>query len=130
MTRCGGRVPLQVSPHFDRFTRLIMDVQLGHVFQTNGHVFKPSSIREMEASKRRKYTDPYRAIGFAFAPLVANSWGVCGPDLLRFLWAVADHAARNAHSLPLDRILTLSQPALSEHDPPSEAQLMSFKILR
>ena len=43
---------------------------------------------------------------------------------------MADHAARNAHSLPLDRILTLSQPALSEHDPPSEAQLLSFKILR
>ena len=130
MTRSGGRVPLQVSPHFDRFTRLIMDVQLGHVFRTKDHVFKPSSIREMETSKRRKYADSYRAIGFAFAPLVANSWGVCGPDLLRFLWAVADHAARNAHSLPLDRILTLSQPALSEHDPPSEAQLLSFKILR
>jgi hypothetical protein len=62
--------------------------------------------------------------------LIANSWGGGGPDLLRFLWAVADHAARNAHSLPLDRILTLSQPAFSEHDPPSEAQLLSFKILR
>ena len=61
---------------------------------------------------------------------MANSWGVCGPDLLRFLWAVADHAARNAYSLPLDRILTLSQPAHSEIDPPSEATMLSFKILR
>ena len=130
MTRVGGRVPLQVSPHFDKFTRLIMDVQLGHVFKTHIHELKTSSIKDMETRKRRQYTDAYRAIGFAFAPLVANSWGVCGPDLLRFLWAVADHAARNAYSLPLDRILTLSQPAHSEIDPPSEATMLSFKILR
>ena len=130
MTRGGGRVPLKPSPHFNRYTRLIMDVQLGHVFATGNHVFKSSSIKDMETHKRGKYTDAYRAIGFAFAPLVANSWGVCGPDLLRFLWAVADHAARNAHSLPLDSILTVSQPGPSAHEPPSETQLLAFKILR
>ena len=130
MTRVGGRVPLQVSPHFNRFTRLIMDVQLGHVFKTHHHELKPVSIKDMESRKRRQYSQAYCAIGFAFVPLVANSWGVCGPDLLRFLWAVADHAARNAHSLPLDRVLTLSHPAHSEHEPPSEATMLSFKILR
>ena len=130
MTRVGGRIPLQGSQHFDRFTRLIMDVQLGHVFKTLQHELKPVSIKDMESRKRRQYSDAYRAIGFAFVPLVANSWGVCGPDLLRFLWAVADHAARNAFSLPLDKVLTLSHPAHSENEPPSDATMLSFKILR
>ena len=92
MTRRGGRIPLRPSPPFDRFTRLVMDVKLGHVFATDTHAPKPSSIRDMEQAKRGKYTDLYRDRGFAFAPLVINSWGVFGPDLLRFLWAVADHA--------------------------------------
>ena len=131
MTQVGGLVPLQVSPDFDKFTRLIMDVQLGHVFKTHIHELKTSSTKDMETRKRRQYTDAYRAIGFAFAHLVANSWGVCGPDLLRFLWAVADHAARNAYSLPLDRILTLSQPSLPKSlmilspDPPLGEEVTS-----
>ena len=52
----------------------------------------------MEKAKQAKYTDLYRVRAFVFAPLVTNSWGVLGPDVLRFLWAVADHAARNALS--------------------------------
>jgi hypothetical protein len=40
-----------------------------------------------------------RVIGFVFAPQVAYSWGVCGPGLLRLLWAVADRAGRNAYAL-------------------------------
>ena len=37
---------------------------------------------------------------------MANSWGLCGPDFLRFLWAVADYAARTKsylqlHDLPI-----------------------------
>jgi hypothetical protein len=45
MTRVGGRVPLQVSPHFDEFTGLIMDVQLGHVFKHQIHELKNSLSR-------------------------------------------------------------------------------------
>ena len=131
MTRRGGRIPLRPSPPFDRFTRLVMDVKLGHVFATDTHAPKPSSIRDMEQAKRGKYTDLYRDRGFAFAPLVINSWGVFGPDLLRFLWAIADHAARNAMSLPLDRLSSsLSQPPPSQPDELSEERLLSFKILR
>ena len=55
MTRVGGRVPLQVSPHFDKFTRLIMDIQLGHVFKTHIHELKTSSIKDMETRKRRQF---------------------------------------------------------------------------
>ena len=75
----------------------------------------------------------YRVGGFAFAPLVVNTWGVFGPDLLRFLWAVADHddAARNAMTLPFDGLSqSLSQPPSSVSDSLSEEQLLSFKILR
>ena len=130
MTKVGGRIPLRCSPPFDRFTRLVMDVQLGHVFATHAHVLKPETLRSMELAKRRKYSAPYRTRGFAFAPLVINSWGVLGPDLLRFLWAVADHAARNALSFPLDYYSSLSQPPSSQHAQPSEAQHQAFRILR
>jgi hypothetical protein len=126
MTKVDKCIPLQGSPPFDRFTQLVMDVQLGHVFATNTHALKSQSLRSME------YTDLYCVRGFAFAPLVANFWGVLGPDVLWFLWAVADpsHAARNAISFPLDRYSSLSPPSSSEHAAPSEAQLLAFRILR
>ena len=130
MTKVGGRIPLRCTPPFDRFTRLVLDVQLGHVFATQGHVLKPQTLQSMERAKRVKYTDLYRARGFAFAPLVTNSWGVLGPDVLRFLWAVADHAARNALSFPIDFYSSLSPPSSSDHAEPSEAQLLAFRILR
>jgi hypothetical protein len=81
----------------------------------------------MERAKRARYTDLYRVRGFALAPLVTNSWGVLGPDVLRFLWAVADHAARNALSVPLDHFSSLSPPTSSDHAEPSEAQLLAFR---
>ena len=52
MTRRGGRIPLCPSPPFDRFTRLVMDVKLGHVFDTVSHTPKPRSIRDMERAVR------------------------------------------------------------------------------
>ena len=48
----------------------------------------------MEQLKRRKFQDHYHAKGFAFAPIVCNTWGEFGPDFLRFLWELADFAAR------------------------------------
>ena len=94
------------------------------------HVLKPQTLQSLERAKRAKHTDLYRVRGFAFAPLVTNSWGVLGPDVLRFLWAVADHAARNALSFPLDHYSSLSPPSSSDHAEPSEAQLLAFRILR
>jgi hypothetical protein len=88
-----------------------MDFTLRHVF-TGGHVFKADVISEAEKAKRNKSSDLYQQRGFAFAPLVrvVTSLGVCGPDLLRFVWAVADHAVRYAFDLPLDVYLSISQP--------------------
>jgi hypothetical protein len=51
--------------------------QLGHVFKTHNHELETSYVKDMETRKRRQYTDEYRDIRFAFAPLVANSLGVC-----------------------------------------------------
>ena len=31
----------------------------------------------------------------AFAPMVTNSLGQCGPDLLQFLWNFSDHYAQS-----------------------------------
>ena len=129
MTILGGRIPLKPSSVFSASSLLIMDFTLCHVF-TGGHSFKADVISNAEKLKRRKYTDLYQQRGFAFAPLVASSFGVCGPDLLRFLWAVADHAARYAYDLPLDVYLSLSQPSC-DHDPVvDEKRKLSFKILR
>ena len=100
MTLVGGRIPLQPSSDFSGSSLLIMDFTLRHVF-TSEHIFKADVLSDAEKAKRRKYADLYRQRGFAFAPLVASTLGVCGPDLLRFLWAVADHAARYAFDVPL-----------------------------
>jgi hypothetical protein len=90
MTTVGGLIPFVGRPAYNQLTRLIMDVRLGHTFTTANHVCKPKCIPAMETEKRRKYSPGYRD---TFAPMVANSWGVCGPDLIQFLWAITDHAA-------------------------------------
>ncbi len=41
------------------------------------------------------YLSAYHDAGSAFAPLVSISLGQLGPDLLRFLCGLADHAGRN-----------------------------------
>ncbi len=55
----------------------------------------------MENQKRAKYHPDYHDQGLAFAPLVCNSLGQIGPDLQKFLWALADHAAENQLSANL-----------------------------
>ena len=94
MTLVGGRIPLKPSSGLSSSLLLIMNFTLQHVF-TGEHVFnlKADVILEAEKANQNKYTDLYQRLGFAFAPLVVTSLGVCGPDLLCFLWAVADHAA-------------------------------------
>ena len=112
---------------------LFLDVKLGHMYQSaNGshpRLLKPTAISSMETSKRTKYQQAYRDKGFAFAPAVCNTWGELGPDLLRFLWAVAEFSARNQIGLP----------DLGPRPPPSQSladqsvharQENAFKILR
>jgi hypothetical protein len=129
MTLVGGRIPLKPPSDFSGSSLLVMDFTLRHVF-TAEHIFKANAISHAETAKRQKYSDPYHQRGFAFAPLVASTLGVCGPDLLRFLWAVADHAARYAFDLPLDVYLSLSQPSTSLSQSAEEKKKIGFKILR
>ena len=133
-TTVGGVLkPCPEQPWINNFTRIILDVKLGHMYQSaNGshpRLLKPTAISSMETSKRTKYQQAYRDKGFAFAPAVCNTWGELGPDLLRFLWAVAEFSARNQIGLP----------DLGPRPPPSQSladqsvharQENAFKILR
>ena len=70
-----------------------MDVRLGHTFTTANHKPKTKTISTMESEKNTKYREAYKAKGYAFAPLVCNTWGQLGHDFLRVLWRFAHVAA-------------------------------------
>ena len=61
----------------------------------SNHKFKTSNIRDTEQRKRCKYADFYQRQGFAFAPMICNTLGECGPDMLHFLWNLVDRSARH-----------------------------------
>ena len=67
MTLTGGTVPQKPTLSFSQATRLIMDVTLGHVYDTAEHTPKPNGLRDAESRKRAKYVARYQ--GYAFAPL-------------------------------------------------------------
>ena len=105
VTTVGGVLkPCPEQPWINNFTRIILDVKLGHMYEsaTASHPrkLKRTAISTMETSKRTKYQQAYRDKGLAFAPAVCNTWGEMGPDLLRFLWAVAEFSARHQVGLP------------------------------
>ena len=103
MTLQGGCVEPNHRLNFSRSTRLIMDVTIGHVYNVH-HAYKSGNLQQMEASKRHKYLEHYQQQRYAFAPMVANSLGQCGPDCLKFLWITADHAAQTQYGFSLDDI--------------------------
>ena len=53
MTLTGGIVPQNPTLAFSQATRLIMDVTLGHVYDTAGHTPKPTGIRTPRAGSVR-----------------------------------------------------------------------------
>ena len=89
LTKVGGQLPLDVSKFPGRRTRLAMDVRLGHTFATANHKPKTKTISIMESEKNAKYREAYKAKGYVFAPLVCDTWGQMGQDLLRVLWCIA-----------------------------------------
>ena len=94
MTLVGCGIQPNVMLNFGQNTRLIMDISLVHVYDCN-HRFKSSNLRDTEQRKRCKYADFYQRQGFAFAPMICNTLGECGPDMLHFLWNLADRSARH-----------------------------------
>ncbi len=73
-TRCCR---VNAQRNFSAHTRLIMDVIIGHVFDTH-HKFKPNTLRSLSNSKCIKYAKHYQRQCLAFAPIVANSLGQFG----------------------------------------------------
>ena len=68
--------------------------------------FQADSLTTGEPLKNNLYQSDYNQLGIAFAPLVCNSFGQQGPDLLRYQWTAADTTAQHIVSVP-----TLSPPA-------------------
>ena len=56
---------------------------------------KPAILRDSEQRKRNKYADFYQRQGYAFAPMICDTLGQCGPDMLQFLWNLADRSAKH-----------------------------------
>ena len=55
------------------------------------HDFRLNTLREMESGTWWKYQRFYKQQHLAFASVVKNSLGQCGPDLLQLFWNIADH---------------------------------------
>jgi hypothetical protein len=85
MTLTGCGVIPNAKRNFLANTRLIMNVTIGHVFDTH-HNFKPNALRNLATAKCLKYAEHYQRQRLAFAPIVANALGQFGADTLQFLW--------------------------------------------
>ena len=92
ITQRGGLVPDNVRYRFDKFTQLVGDAKIGHVYDLN-HKPKTCNLNDFQNKKINKYRIPYRNQGRAFVPCVANSFAQLGSELLRLLFKLAGHAA-------------------------------------
>jgi len=119
------------KPWITVLAHVILDLCLGHTYVTataaHPRKAKKSIIATMEAIKRNKYQSAYRDQGHVFAGAVCNSWGELGPELLRFLWVVAEYSARSQVGI---QDLDFSLPFTSVPAAPLERRISSFKALR
>ena len=99
-----------------------MDITIGHSYSLQ-HDYKPNTLREMESGKCRKYQRFYQRQRLAFAPMVTNSLGQCGQDLLQILWNLTDHYAQTMFGFSLDE----NTPQSSA---PSTQQAANYRKLR
>ena len=121
-TLVGGLIPTNPAKHFTTQTRLVMDVQLCHVF-SNTRTLKRTCLASHERQKRTHYQLKYRHKGYAFSPFILNSWGQCSSDLLRYFWSVASHAAQHSFGsdpLPASRDLPQSTGSSQASSHPDE----------
>jgi len=121
LTRCG--VSPNAQRNFSTDTRLIMDVTIGHVYDTH-HQYKSDTLQRMTNSKNVKYAQHYQSQRLAFAPIVANSLGQFGADTLQFLWNLADNHAQST------TCISLVIPHSQSHAPPSTQQDTDYRRLR
>ncbi len=89
--------------NFTSTTRLVMDVTIGHSYttssQTPSRQWNPQNVTSIAPITRQR---------LAFAPMVANTLGQFGPNLLQFLWNLADHHAQLTYGLSIDTAVHLS----------------------
>jgi hypothetical protein len=67
MTLTGYGVIPNAQRNFSANTRLIMDVTIGHVFDTD-HNFKPNTLRNLATAKCLKYAEHYQLQRLPFSP--------------------------------------------------------------
>ena len=80
MTLTGCGVTPNAQRNFSKYTRLIMDVTIGHVFDTQ-HNFRPNTLQQLANSICLKYASHYQRQRLAFALIVgANTLGRLGAD--------------------------------------------------
>ena len=126
MTLTGCGVTPNAQRNFSKETRLIMDVTIGHVFDTH-HNFKPNTLQKLANSKCLKYALHYQRQRLAFAPIVANTLGQFGADTLQFLWNLADYQAQNTFGFTIDEPANIASAQCS---PPSTQQENDYRRLR
>jgi hypothetical protein len=126
MTLTGCGISPNAQYNFSTDTRLIMDVTIGHVFDSN-HKYKPNTLQDLTNSKCVKYARHYQRQRLAFAPIVANSLGQFGADTLQLLWNLADHQATTSFGFPIEGNAPTN---LSNCSPPSTQQTIDYRRLR
>ena len=128
----------QLNPDFPigSQTQLVLDFTLGHTYTSSQRrgssqqrSLKRGTLRIMESEKLTTYKSDYHNQGHAFAPLVSNSFGQLGPEFLRFLWALADYAARNLVPVPMPIQPARPRPPADSEDDDSP-QVRKFRRVR
>ena len=76
--------------------------------------FKPNTSREMESGICQKYQRFYQRQRLAFATMITNYLGQFGPDLLQFLWNLAEHCAQTMSGFYLDEYPQSSAPTTQQ----------------
>ena len=72
ITKHRGIVPDNPKDRLNRWTRLVLDAILCHVYRTSDHCFKKNNLKTWRQSKNRKYSAAYHRAGFAFGPLATK----------------------------------------------------------
>ena len=126
VTKHGGIVPDNPKYLLDRWTRLVMDAILCHVYTTRDHGFKKNTLKWWQCSKNRKYRSAYHRARFAFAPPASNPFGQIEGDFLRFLFKCAHNAAWTR--VGLGNIEPDNREPISQHA--MEELMEAYKALR
>ena len=109
LCRCDHLSP---SASFGPGAQSVIDFTLGRTYD-RGHAVKGRALETPETIKIEFSKSQY-PLSWALAQRVANSLSQLGPELLRFLWAIADRPARNRGRVRVPRPVVLVRAAPAE----------------